>query len=180
MNELGRRYANALYSLANESKVTSEVSTALAGLTKALSSHADLREFLTSPAVPKDQKLKVVESSLPSAGAAGLVKDFFAVLVKNDRVSELENIEQAYEFILDEAAGMKRGRIYAANPLSEAAVASVEASVGQILSQRIKLTFAEEKSLLGGCRVQVGGWTIDDSFISHLNRIRDEVYRRSE
>lgn len=178
ISEVSRRYARALYDLAQSKNVADKVFAELRVLGEVLASQPDIKEFVLSPLISPAQKMKAFEGALAGKVSEELLSTLRLLTDKN-RLEILEQVVLAYEAISDEAHGVTRGVVRSAAPLTAEDRRRVEETVNRVTKKKVILTFEEDPSLLGGMVTQVGGWTFDDSLKSHLNKLSEELNRRA-
>jgi len=177
INEVSRRYARALYDLAQSHKTTDKVFGELRAFAEASKSNAEIREFIESPIVSPDQKIKALEGGLKTKISEELMSTM-KVMAEKNRLPLLPEVAQAFEAINDEAHGVTRGVVRSATPISNEERKRIEETVNKVTKKKVILTYEEDANLLGGMVAQVGGWTFDDSLKSHLAKLSEELNRR--
>ena len=94
--------------------------------------------------------IKALSMEAPPAALLGL-------LLERNRMNYLPLICNAYEEMVDDKEGMVKGVGYSAYPVSETAKTRIEEALGKRLEKRVQLDMKEDKSLIGGIKVIVGG-----------------------
>ena len=72
---------------------------------------------------------------------------------------------------------MTRVKIKSSAAISEQTKHDYEKKIGQALGKKIFLEAAVDEKIMGGVRVEVGGWTFDDSLETHLDHLGDQLLK---
>ncbi len=142
------------------------------------SSH-ELRGILLNPAVPHEQKQKLLARLGDLAGLHGYVKNFLFVVTRHRRLGLLGEIRERYQALLDEAAGLLRAGIAAAQPLSEEEKSALEASLNRVTGKQVRCGYTVDEALVGGVTVKVGSTVYDGSVRGQLEGIRRRLTSES-
>ena len=176
---VAQRYASALFNLAKESGREEKVFQELRSLDEELSNETDIQNFLISPVVPTAQKLEALKKSLNASSASEETKNFTALLVEKERYSLFSFIVEAYQNIIDDKNGVTRGVVRSASVLDPAERSQLEKTVEKATGKKVILSYTEDEQIIGGLVAQVGSYTFDDSLLSHLNRLKEDINRRA-
>ena len=172
---LSEKYSKALFESVSKEQVSS-VFSELDQLTKCFGEEAT-KLFFSNPFVSLDNKLMVAKSSLEGR-CSHVVFNFLVLLVTNGRLHLLEEFVTAYQRLSNVSAGLIEGTLLSAGPVSKEFLGDVEAKLSLSLNKKVKLINKEDKNLVSGYRVSVGGFTIDDSFQFHINKIKEDLLKR--
>ena len=99
------------------------------------------------------------------------------LLLERNRMNYLPSICDAYEEMVDEKEGLVRGVGYSAYPVAEDAKKRVEEALGERLGKRVLLDMREDRSLIGGIKVIVGGFRIDGSVKRQLELLNESMMK---
>ncbi len=162
ISEAARRYARAIYELANERNESDLVLSALRTLSGIFEVDPIIGEYFNSPTVPREQKVEVIKKSF-SNRVSPEIENTLILLAQKNRLDIFSEVVRAYEQISDQAHGVTRGAVQSAVVLNAEARQQIEATVTKVTGKKkVILSFSEEPKLLGGMVAQVGGWTFDD------------------
>jgi F-type H+-transporting ATPase subunit delta len=140
-----------------------------------LGDSAELREFLENPSVEMPTKLKVLDSIATRLGMIPQVRNFVAVILEHHRLVELDQILTEYAEVVDQNAGAAEARIISARPLNDADRAQLEAQVEKLAGARVRASYTEDASLLGGAVVEIGSTIYDGSVRAQLQRLKHKL-----
>ena len=82
-----------------------------------------------------------------------------------------------YEDMVDEKEGRVKGVGYSAYPVSEAVKARIEEALEEKLRKKVHLDIKEDKGLIGGIKVIVGGMRIDGSVKRQLELLNESMMK---
>lgn len=173
-SSVARRYARALFSLAQEAGAGSidAVSGQLAACAQALSA-PDATEALLAAGTPSARQNAAVDSL--AASLAPLVVSFLKLLVERRRFDGLPQIASAFSAMVDDAQGRLQATVTAAQPLSDQDLVRVQQALAKATGKTITLSAAVDASLLGGLTADVGGVLYDGSIKTQLARLRESL-----
>ena len=107
------------------------------------------------------------------------LRNLLAVLIKNDRIGDVNEVFQAWRAEMQERAGIRQVEIVTARELSEPDRAGLEAGVGKLAGGRIQANFKLDKSILGGTVVRIGSTIYDGSVRGRLERLKSQLTANS-
>jgi F-type H+-transporting ATPase subunit delta len=174
---LAARYARALYTLAAEKNEQDTVFVQMRAISEAFSADQEVSRFLFSPVVRPTEKVQALEKLTAALALPETLKNFLLLLGKKNRLGVFKDIVTAYQLIADEAHGVTRGVVRSAVVLAPEERKRIETLVGRATKKQVILTYKEDPALLGGLVAEVGSFTFDDSLISHLKRINEQLNR---
>jgi F-type H+-transporting ATPase subunit delta len=137
----------------------------------ALNESAELRNALTSPAVPVARKRAVVGRIGDILRISPIVRNFLYVLIDHRRIASLTEILHSFELIMDERLGFARAEVTSARELTEAQRAALNAQLEQLTGKRIRMRFAVDESLIGGAVARIGSTVYDGSVRGQLQTL---------
>lgn len=175
--ELAKRYAKAILQLGHQKGHAKEYSAQIKAIAQVITSQEDVLQFFSNTTVSHDLKKKSLETLFQGNNYSEDVKAFLYLLVDRSRIYVLSEIAQATENILDEEEGVTRGKIKSSAAISEQTKHDYEKKIGQALGKKIFLEAAVDEKIMGGVRVEVGGWTFDDSLETHLDHLGDQLLK---
>ena len=175
--ELAKRYAKAILQLGHQKGTAKEYATQVKSIAQIISSQSDVLQFFSNTTVSQDLKKKSLETLFQGSNYSEDVKAFLYLLIDRSRIYAISAIAQATENILDEEEGVTRGKIKSSSAISEQTKHDYEKKIGQALGKKIFLEASVDEKIMGGARVEVGGWTFDDSLQTHLNHLGDQLLK---
>ena len=177
--ELAKRYAKAILELGHQKGKAKEYANQIKSVAQIITTQADVDQFFTNTTISQDLKKKSLESLFQGGNFADDVKAFLYLLIDRSRMHALADIALATSNLLDEEEGVTRGQIKSASPISEQTKSDYEKKIGSALGKKIFLESSIDEKIMGGVRVEVGGWTFDDSLETHLSHLGDQLMKKS-
>ena len=178
VSEIARRYAQAAYSLAGESKNQEAFFDQIRELDKIFTQDKDIIAFLKTPMIKAEQRVAALSAALKNANIAPELNNFVMVLAKKGRLSLFSEIVQAFEQQIDSANGVARGTVRSATVLGPNERQQIETIVEKQLKKKVIMTYKVDPGVIGGLIADVGSFTFDDSLASHLRRMNEELSRQ--
>jgi F-type H+-transporting ATPase subunit delta len=176
MSVLSLRYAHAFASVAASSHLDpAAAQQQLDDFSKTLSGSRELQEVLMNPSIPNEQKLKVLDAIAGRIGMFPQVRNFVAVIMEHHRLGELDEILAEYRAVADEQSHMAEAEITSAHPLNDQDRAELEAHVAKLAGGRIRATYHQDATLLGGAVVRIGSTVYDGSIRAQLQQLKQRL-----
>jgi F-type H+-transporting ATPase subunit delta len=173
----GRRYAKALFALAQESGQVADMRADLEGLGRAISANEKLQDVLLQPLHPAAQRRAVLGAVAERVGASPLLRNFLSFLVDQRRLVDWAAIEAEYQRLADEAAGLSQARVRSASPLSDAQRERLQRALERKSGGKVELVVEIDPTLLGGAVAQLGDVVYDGSLKTQLQQLRASLAR---
>lgn len=171
------RYARAFAAVVSEQKLdVAAVQGQLNDFAATFENSSDLREVLEDPSIPEQQKLRVLDAIAARLGMSPATRNFLAVITHHQRLRELRQILEAYLALADEATGVAEAEIVTARPLDDSNRHLLEQQVARLAGgQRVRATYREDASLLGGAVVRIGSTVYDGSVRGQLQQLKQRL-----
>jgi F-type H+-transporting ATPase subunit delta len=169
-------YARALADVVMQARFdVAAIDRQLNDFISAWDSSAQLREVFENPAVPEAQKVAILDKMNLKLGMVQQLRNFIAILIRNDRIAHLHEVADAYRTEVQERQGIRQAEIVTARDLNEQERNLLLAGVGQLAGAKIQATFKLDPSILGGTVVRIGSTVYDGSVKGRLERLREEL-----
>jgi F-type H+-transporting ATPase subunit delta len=176
MSALTLRYAHAFASVAASNHLDANAAQQqLRDFSETFAGSHELREVLMNPSIVNEQKLKVLDAIAGRIGMIPQVRNFLAVMMDHQRLSELDEILTEYHAIADEQSGMAEAEITSAHPLNDQDRAELEAQVSKVAGGRVRATYREDATLLGGAVVRIGSTVYDGSLRGQFQQLKQRL-----
>jgi len=173
-----RRYARALFSLAQESADTASIRRELDDMARLLAANPDLRRRLFQPLHPVRERREVLKSICEQGRGSPVIRNFFAYLIEQRRLVSFEAIHDEFIRLADEAAGRVRAEVRSASPLRDQQRARLVDALARRTGKEIELTVHVDPSLIGGAIATVGGLVFDGSLRTQLSQLRETLTQK--
>lgn len=170
------RYARAFAEVAESANLdAAKAQQQMHDFADTLAGSGELREILENPSIEMPKKLKVLDAVATRIGMFHQVRNFFAVILEHHRLPELNDILAAYGELVDAHAGAVEARITSSRPLNDEDRARLEAQVTKLAGARVRASYAEDPSLLGGAIVEIGSTIYDGSVRAQLQQLKQKL-----
>jgi F-type H+-transporting ATPase subunit delta len=176
MASVASTYARAFADVILDTHLDADRSIAeLRAIASLLAESSDLRRVWENPAIPAEQKRRVLGVIAERNGVSKQTRNLVAVLIDHRRIHFLEPIIRQLEKELDARLGFAEAQITSARPLVDAERHEFEAQVGKLTGKKVRAHYDEDECLLGGAVVRVGSTIYDGSVRGQLERMREEI-----
>jgi F-type H+-transporting ATPase subunit delta len=135
----------------------------------------ELRRVWENPAVPAEQKHRLLDAIVQREGIDRPVRNLVAVLIDHRRVQFLSRIVEQLEKELDARLGFAEAQISSARLLGEGERRALEAQIEKTTGKKVRASYGLDPSLLGGAVVRVGSTIYDGSVKGQLERIKNAI-----
>lgn len=170
------RYARAFAEVAESAKLdTAKAQQQMRDFADTLEGSGELSEFLKNPSIEMEKKLKVLDAIAARIKMYAQVRNFIAVILEHHRLAELEEILTEYRELADEHAGAVEARITSFRKLNDVDRAQLEAQITKLAGARVRASYAEDASLLGGAVVEIGSTIYDGSVRAQLQQLKQRL-----
>ncbi|HWB81561.1 MAG TPA: ATP synthase F1 subunit delta [Nannocystaceae bacterium] len=173
---LARRYARALSSLASSpmqrDKFAKDLTAFVALVENVDEAGASILSIIAGRRYPLSQRTKLLDAMVKRVNADPMVGKFLAHVLEKDRMTGIEQIARAYVRMADEAAGRLQATVTSATPLQPDAVAKLQQALAQATGKTVVLGTKVDPELLGGVVAELGGYVLDGSVRTALQRMR--------
>jgi F-type H+-transporting ATPase subunit delta len=178
-SQIGTRYAKALYQLASESNQQEEIFKQIRSINEALDLDPTIQGFLSSPLIRPVEKEKAFAAAFKVVEVSDLVKNFVFLLARKQRLPIFNEVVTAFQALADEKHGVVRGVVRSTTVLAPEERKRIEETVNRVTKKNAILSYKEDPQLLGGLVAEVGSYTFDDSLVSHLRRMNEQLTQKN-
>jgi F-type H+-transporting ATPase subunit delta len=176
MASIASTYARAFADVVLSAHLDADRSIAeLRTIASLLNESADLRRVWENPAVPAEQKRRLLDVIAERDGISRQVRNLVAVLMDHRRIHFLEPIVAQLEKELDARLGFAEAEITSARPLGDSEKRGFEAQVGKLTGKKVRARYGQDASLLGGAVVRLGSTIYDGSVKGQLERLKEAI-----
>lgn len=173
------QYAKALFEVAGDLKTKSRFLDELRVVEQALIQDEAVSKFFKAIDIPTTDKLKVLSKALENMSISKDVLNTVKLIIERDKISYLTKIVLAYQALNDEANGVVRGVVRSTYELDGAQRQAMVAKIESVLDKKVILDYVQDSKIIGGLKAQVGSHTFDDTFETHLKKMKEQINRRT-
>mgnify|MGYP001429486138 CR=1 FL=1 len=169
------RFSLALYELANENNVLSQVEDQSSSILNLISSSKDFSNLIKDPTNKRDDLLKVINDISDNNKFENLLKSFLSFLIMKRRFFYIEQILKSFLETCSKKRGELKAELKSAKELSSDEINKITDQLTKNFSSKIKLNYKHDESLIGGIVVQVGSTMVDTSIKNKLQQIENRM-----
>ena len=172
MNDLraARRYAQAIYGLAQQAGTLDSVDNELAAAVNFFKKHSEVESILSNSTIAPAEKEDFISKVVPEK-TSGLVVNFFKVLIKKKRFVELNTIQKEFRHLYERQRNVEEVTAISAVALSPENVSKLQTVLAKKLNSEIRLVQKVDPRLIGGLVIRYAGNEINASFRSRLDAV---------
>jgi F-type H+-transporting ATPase subunit delta len=170
-----RRYARALFGLAEDTGAVAQVRSELAAMAELFESEPALRNALFRPLHPVAERRAVLRALGERLSLTPIVRNFFAYAIDQRRLVDFDAIRAEYEQLADAAAGLVKAQVTSATPLDDAQRERLQRALTARTGRNVELEVSIDPALIGGVVASVGNVVFDGSLRTQLTQLRDTL-----
>lgn len=172
---LSRRYAKAIFDLGSQHGNLDALGAELRTIANAMKVSAELAATLSSPAIRRSDRRKVLDAILARINAQPLTKNTVHFLLEGERLGYLPVISREVDAMIEAKAGRVAAEVVSAKPLDPAQLSQITAALEKLSGKKVSISRREDPDLLGGVVAKVGDTVYDGSLRTQLRTLRDEL-----
>ena len=169
------RYSLALYELADETNLVSEIEKQVEALLSTIIKSPDLDFFIKNPTTKKEDQESIIKQISNKFNLNELLSKFLCYLIHKRRFFYVEKILSDFIETCSKKRGEIKAELIAAKDLSKDEIKKIEGNLLSTFDAKIKLNFKKDPSLIGGLIIQVNSTMIDTSIRSKLQKIENKM-----
>ena len=170
--DIAKRYATALFEMADEAQQLDAVAEDLRGVRTLLSENDELRRFVRSPIYGRAKQTKAFLAVLEAAKVGDLTRRFVGVIGRNRRLAAMPAIIEAYLETLARRRGEVTAKVSSAAALSDAQLELLTDSLRKAVGGKVVVETDVDPELIGGLVVRVGSRMFDASLRTKLQKMQ--------
>jgi F-type H+-transporting ATPase subunit delta len=176
MASVASTYARAFADVVLSDRLNPDHAVAeLRAIARLLSESKDLRRVWENPAIPAEEKRRVLDVIAQRDQISKQVRNLVAVLIDHRRIHFFEPIIAQLEKELDARLGFAEAQIASARVLAETEKREFEVDIQKLTGKKVRASYEQDASLLGGAIVRVGSTIYDGSVKGQLERLKQAL-----
>ena len=171
-----KKYAGAVFAVADKSGKLSEVSLHLNSLLRVYKTSPELRLFLQSRRISLENKSKILQVVLKDV----LLEFGFELifqLLNDGRVQLLEEIIKRVQFLIDSKSGAMKITVSTTSPLNDNELDDLVSGIEKKLEKKIEMESVVDPDILGGVKFRIGNTIIDGSIATRLQKLGATLFQ---
>ena len=173
---LGSIYAKALLGVTEKRGTSEAVVEELAEFVAVLEKLPKFAAVLTSPRIPVEDKLRMLDKAFPQMDRDLLV--FLKVTARRGRLDCIREILHNARQQLNELRNRVKVALETAVPLDEQQQDQIRSRLRQMLHKDVVLECSVRPELLAGLVIRIGDTVYDASAVRQLERLQDAIVQR--
>ena len=169
------RYSLALYELAEEEKDIKKIEEQASALLNLIIKSKNFESIIRNPTNKKEEQIKIINILSANYNFTNLLKNFLCFLVEKRRLFFLQNILRKFVDICSQKRGEVKARLIAAKKLNDDEIKKIKDELSRDFTNKIKLDYKYDPSLIGGLIINVGSVMIDTSIKSKLRQLENKM-----
>ena len=176
MSNFAARYARAFADVVLAAHTPAgQVNSQLDDFLATLRQSTELRQALFNPALAVDVRVRVIDALAPRLHLCREVRNFLAVLLRNNRMDAVEEIVSEFRAEMDRRQGISEIEVISARRLDPDERRQMEQQAALLAGTQVRARFREDNSLIGGAVVRIGSTVYDGSVRGRLERMKQEL-----
>lgn len=172
MKETSKEYAEALFSLSQETGSMMKDFDALVLINRQFQEYPDYLEFLACPSIPAAERVAAIDEAF-SDSASEYVIAMVSLFCEKGHIKDFAECVEAYRALLLETTAKTVAYVKSVVPLSEEEKSRLRKSLEKKCGHAVELTCSMDESILGGMIVEMDGRIIDGSLRTRLRRMKE-------
>lgn len=179
MDSVANRYAVALLSIASDENSIKEYIDEIEQILEILKNNDGFVALLKSYGLTASEKKDAITNCFKDKIKTNILNLFY-VMIDNKRGGHILDVCKEFIRIARNKLHIKKGVVYTTIKLDEAQLLAMSQKVSKILNANVSLTNEIDTSLLGGFKIQVEDYIIDDSLKNRLEKLKDTIAKKGE
>ena len=176
-NSTSKSYAVALYELVKENFELDNAEDGMNGLKKLLNDNSDFKEVISSPAVGKEEKKKIMFEIADQYNFSQILKKFLGFIANKNRLFFLDQIIDSFLNIISINKGELRAKLVSSKQLSKKELENIQSELSKDFNSPIKIDYKYDPNLIAGLIIQVGSIMVDTSVQNKLKQLERNMLR---
>jgi len=164
-----KKYARALFDIAQKHDKAEQVLAELDGFAAAMEENAELRKLLIMP--NSNEKLQLIDDSLKNVYSE-LFADFVILLVKNYRIKLLPQIRDDFHSQYDLMHSQIKATVITAVPMTSDVAEKLKSQLEKRFHADLRIDNLVDPTIMGGFVVKVNGQVFDASVLGKFKKLK--------
>ncbi|WP_372993202.1 F0F1 ATP synthase subunit delta [Sulfitobacter sp.] len=170
---IAKRYATAVYELAQEAKALPQIEKDLDALEASLADSEDFRDLIHSPIYTRDQQAASISAIAKKMDLSDTMSKTLELMANKRRLFVMPQLIENLREIIAVEKGEVTADVISAKALTKAQSDKLSKSLAATTGKTVTLNATVDESLIGGLIVKVGSKMIDTSIRAKLNSLQN-------
>lgn len=168
-------YGDALFAAAKEAGRMDDIYDEVHELLKIFKANEDLQKMLDNPKVIREEKESVIENIFHGRISDEIV-ELMKLMIAKGRYSQIESVFEYYIGLVKEEKKIGVAHVTTALELTEGQKEEiVKKLLGTTAYESFEMTYAVDKSLIGGMVIRIGDRVVDSSIKTKLYELSKDL-----
>ncbi len=172
---MARRYGTALADVVLKSGETETLKKELSAFVTLIAENADLKNVFSNPAIAHASKEKLLGELIARTKPSKTTANFLRVLLQNSRLTELSEIGERFESVLEERSGVVSAEITSARELPTGERKEFEKNLEKLTGKNVSVNYSVDADIIGGVVTRIGSTVYDGSVKTKLENLREQL-----
>jgi F-type H+-transporting ATPase subunit delta len=174
---IAKRYAKGLFAVGEKDGKYRFYFEELERLLALFDGEKRLNKALTLPLLEMDLRKELLSEVMKAAGLSLPLSNMLRMLLEKNRMGYLHMIKEQYGELVDQKEGRVKGTLWSPFSVDAKVRSRIEGVLGEKMKKQIVLQTVEDKSLIGGMKIQIRGTIIDGSVRRQLETMRENILK---
>lgn len=171
-----RNYARAIFEIALNNHVENIILEKLVALNDLINNSKEMKYSLSSPLVNYEKKRLIIKKLSKLIDLDQTIVRFFLLLVKNARISLLDDIIIEYKNLLETKNNIQKVFVISSKKLSIDEENEVNAEISKkFTDKKLQIDFTIDQSIIAGIIIKYGNFIFDCSIKTAMQNINRKV-----
>lgn len=175
---VARRYALAVFQLADEARAVDAVGKDLHVMSEAIYEDQTTKGFFLSPVIDRKEKERVLSSAF-TGKTHEIAMHTLLLLVRKRREALLAEIVRQYDTLQMQARGEEPLTVTSAKELSATELRSLVDRLQNVYGKKFSVTQTVQPDLIGGVRIMMGDRRIDATVEGRLEELTRTLFAKT-
>ena len=168
-----RNYAEALFSLSEELKISDAVLSDVTAVAEILKENSDYLKLADTPAISVPEKLSLIDGAFKELEES--VLNLIKILAEKHSVYLFPEIAKEYISLYNEARGIFEAEVITSSPLSSEQSGKIKEKLEKLTGKTIIIKNTPDASVLGGIKLRYMGRELDGTLKGRLSQIEKSL-----
>ncbi len=174
-NAAAKRYANAIFELAQESNLLKKVEADLGLIKSICDENYDFQRFILSAIFSRQQQIEVLKALGKKLDLESLTVDSLCLMASKRRLFAVKTMIEQFDLLVSNFRGEVKIVVTSSRKLSKSQENEIKDVFEKQTKSKIILQVNEDSTLIGGLVVRVGSSLIDSSIKSQLINVENKM-----
>lgn len=174
---IGKRYARALFALAEEANALDRVQRDLQDFATTWASNKELRGVFDNPAFGAEVRSKILRDLASQTSMHDHVRDLLRMLSDRRRLRHIPEIVESFAILSEARSGKVHAEVTSAAALTPAYLQELAKTLSTAVGREVIIDHKTDPELIGGVVARVGDRVFDGSIRHRLSELREELLR---